>query len=423
MLIRLPCRALHAAPILAGLLIVACGGGADDVVGSGGGGQPPGAPSGATTSTATGGQTTTDTGSGGSGSGALTHGGTFTIHHEDGGFGEKQNGATYKFDDASGTNPLSVWDFAIPGPEHNGAYSVGYRAPDEVSALKDSGEAPEPPHARVGRYLAGAHYADDEASNFYSWNVMVGVDGQEDVERAYVAYYMRIDPDWSFDDVAGPEGDHNFKETQMAAGEGPWGTSGDNWYYGLFGIDGAGVQIAFNPETLATPISSANPAVVSFYPETGAAFSTVSFTNPRDSWVKIELLLEHDKAGGIHRVWADNVLQWDVTLDDDNGVSPSARSRTIVGGYAREDGAEPRYRNNFRYYADIYYDTSWARVVLADTETYEAATVVEAQPIVSWSDSEIVVTVNLGRLAAGPAYLHVFDADGNHVEARAVDID
>ncbi len=352
--------------------------------------------------------------------GVLQHGMTWVLDHSPGGLGEKA-APTLRFDDASGTDILDTWDFAIPGPEHNGPYAVGYRTPQEVTRLKSNGSAPPLPHDRVQRYIAGAHFTEQE-SNFYSWNVMVGLDGEQATQRGYVSYYMRIDPDWTLDDIPGPEGDHNFKEAQMAAGGGPWGDSGDNWYYGLSGLADPQVQLAFNRETLAGPITAVDDQVVQWYQDTGAAFSKRSFTNPRSAWVKVEYLLEHDTSNGRHRVYADNVKQWDVQLDDDNGIGPKPRSRTVFGGYAREDGNTDPYRNNFRYYADVYYDTSWARVILANAESYPDATIVEPQPLISWTDDSISITVNLGRIPAGPAYLHVFDDDDQPLAVVPVDV-
>jgi hypothetical protein len=89
-----------------------------------------------------------------------------------------------------------------------------------------------------------------------------------------------------------------------------------------------------------------------------------------------------------------------------------------VGGYYRwatDINDTSTYRgdeNAYRYFDDMYVDTTLMRVMLADNATYENATVVEPQIPTEWSDGSITVTVNLGQLAgAGSAYLFVFDAD------------
>ena len=71
------------------------------------------------------------------------------------------------------------------------------------------------------------------------------------------------------------------------------------------------------------------------------------------------------------------------------------------------------YTSNWRYYDDIYVDTTLARVVLAEQPTLSDASIVEVQIPSAWSDSSITATVNLGKFAPGQtAYLFVVDASG-----------
>ena len=79
--------------------------------------------------------------------------------------------------------------------------------------------------------------------------------------------------------------------------------------------------------------------------------------------------------------------------------------RTIaIGGYARMQG----YTTNWRYFDDIYIDTSLARVVLADKPALSEATIIENQIPTAWSDGSITATVNLGKFTQGQtAYLFV----------------
>ena len=68
----------------------------------------------------------------------------------------------------------------------------------------------------------------------------------------------------------------------------------------------------------------------------------------------------------------------------------------------------------FRYFDDLYVDTTWSRVVLADSADYSAASVVEPQIPSAWSDASITAQANLGRLTCpATAYLFVFDASGS----------
>jgi hypothetical protein len=88
---------------------------------------------------------------------------------------------------------------------------------------------------------------------------------------------------------------------------------------------------------------------------------------------------------------------------------PGTRRTVGIGGYARMEG----YTSNWRYFDDVYLDTTLARVVLADTPVLSQATIIENQIPSAWSDGSITATVNLGKFAQGQtAYLFVVDASG-----------
>jgi len=69
--------------------------------------------------------------------------------------------------------------------------------------------------------------------------------------------------------------------------------------------------------------------------------------------------------------------------------------------------------DSFRYFDDIYIDTTWSRVVLANNADYDQATIVEPQIPSAWSSGSITAEMNLGAII-GDAYLFVFDADNSH---------
>jgi hypothetical protein len=69
--------------------------------------------------------------------------------------------------------------------------------------------------------------------------------------------------------------------------------------------------------------------------------------------------------------------------------------------------------DNCRYFADIYLDTSLARVVLGNAATLDACTLREVQIPTAWSESSISIVANLGAMSSGQtAYLFVVDSDG-----------
>src|SRR5690349_20342626 len=82
------------------------------------------------------------------------------------------------------------------------------------------------------------------------------------------------------------------------------------------------------------------------------------------------------------------------------------------GGFARATFSTL----NRRYFADLYMDTSLARVMLVQ------GSVSEIQIPTSWSDTSITFTVNLGAAVPGAASLVVFNSGGTQVGSFAVTI-
>jgi hypothetical protein len=94
-----------------------------------------------------------------------------------------------------------------------------------------------------------------------------------------------------------------------------------------------------------------------------------------------------------------------------NGSGPMLENLVVHGVEANATmGAGDRY-----WADDVYLDTTWARVMLADQPTWAASTHREIQIPQSWSSdgSSIGIVVNQGTFASGStAYLYVIDASG-----------
>lgn len=92
----------------------------------------------------------------------------------------------------------------------------------------------------------------------------------------------------------------------------------------------------------------------------------------------------------------------------------------LTDSAASSKGNGRTHPDAFRYFDDLYVDTSLARVVLANAPSYGAATIVEPQIPVTWSDTQVEARVNLGALPdSGTAYLCVFDANDEPSEPCA----
>jgi len=94
-----------------------------------------------------------------------------------------------------------------------------------------------------------------------------------------------------------------------------------------------------------------------------------------------------------------------------SGVStgiPQPNRTITIGGFNRNSGA-----NNWRYYADIYLDTTWSRVCIGDSNVYNNCTVREMQIPSSWSTGLIQVQLKQNTLAAlNGNWLYVIDDIG-----------
>lgn len=352
--------------------------------------------------------------------GSVSHGVSVTI--EGSGFGQKSPASPVVWDDCSGTDPGEKWDFVYPY-SNDPEFRLTYRTPGEVQKAGGKTGGVALPHEHVTRYFAGAHYNSGPTDAHAGYNVCAGKNGQEGATYTYISFYSAIDPDWHFvfDNPDPAENDHNFKEYDWAAGTGYMG-SGPNLYFGRPQVaESSSTWGANYYEGMNAKVFGVDPAVMNYYPSTGGIFGTVSVPTPQTGWHKVELVLKHGSDDGFHRVYQDNVRVWDADVNDDQLGSPAARAETVFGGYAREAGSTDEYKNNWRYYADVYYDHSLARVVLADAATYADATVVEPQIPSAWSDGSISIDINQGRLADGAeAWVYVFDATGTPSTGYAV---
>jgi hypothetical protein len=347
--------------------------------------------------------------------GTWAHGKSATLAGS--GFGLKATAAPAVWDDGSG-DPKTKWDYLYPFSS-DPAFQMQYRTPADVTLADGVVGGVALPNPHTQRYLAGAHYSSTPVDANSGYMVAAGKVLAEVPEYTYINYYRAIDPSWHLnthcEDGETSDCDHNFKDYDYAEGAGPYGDGNNIYFCTGSGQDPLAPSVNWAANYLEgtkLTINSVNKSFMDWYPSTGTVYSSVAVAGPGRGWQKIELVFKHASADGYHRVLQNNVLAWDVSLDDD-GLPPGQRAETVIGGYAREYGDTEPYKGNWRYYADIYYDHSLARVILANAADYAKATIMEPQPPGVWSDGAIGVTVNLGALPdCGTVYAFVFDATG-----------
>lgn len=322
-------------------------------------------------------------------SGQWSHKGTVTIQGS--GFGTKAQAAPLVWDDASASDIRSKWTGAWPDQSDSSVFYTRYTTPMRGISL---------PHDNVSRYIAGGHGNS-------GWTLSVALFKDYNIpaypQPVYVTYYYRVDDAWNF-----CSSDNNFKLGSHSQAGGPY--ADPYWYYEHRNPDFSGKTVKPGIITPYIPSSSG----------TSFTFGTGAAANPAaGQWVKVEVeALYTNQSSGYVKIWNNGILMNRYNGPTDSG-SPGWRAEA-VGGYARCYG----YSTNWRYFADVYFDTSHARVILGNAPTYTASTKREIQIPTSWSNSSISVTANLGSFAAGEtAYLYVVNSSGvvNEV-GRAVTI-
>jgi hypothetical protein len=315
-------------------------------------------------------------------------------------FGTKTTAAPVVFDDSDHGQAVSArWSGGWPSLG-TAACRIQYSTTIRSVAL---------PYTSNGNtsYLRGGHcdtvFADE------GWNVLVWKNRTVSSFPAYTYahWYQRVDPAWVNQDPS----DGNFKWYDWSSGSEPYQTSnGANWYLECANWDvGENCQNHFNDD--------------------GASL-TQDFnwygTSTQDlvaaGWHKYEIFLKFTQSGAGLIEWHRNgvlIHSWAGSRTD--GMTGTARNESF-GGYTFDDGNS----NNYRYFDDIYYDTTWAHVELCAGSTWATRGVCEPQIPTNWNANgqSITITVNLGQFASGTKYLYVMDsAQAKNALGTAITVD
>jgi hypothetical protein len=325
--------------------------------------------------------------------GAFAHKGAVTIAGL--GFGTKAQAAPLVWDDASGTNVLDKWSGYWPTTAPTSSSNMQYMAP--IRGVN-------PPHNRVGTYLTGAHEGCTDANsgvNVAVWKDFNKVEGG----YLYLSYYSFVDTGWVFNVGASPN-DGNFKTFGYSV-QGSIYELPNNWYESLWDSQGRGLWSA--TFTSYTTIINDDSGIMF---GNGPQYYGGHTINPIGSWVKREVLVKISAtANGAITITENNgspCVTYTGITDPYAGTGRSAGP----GGFVRDCGSV----NNRRYFADLYMDTTPARVMLIQGK------LIEPQLVAAWSDTSITFTVNLGAAVPGAANLVVFNSSGVQVGSFAVTI-
>jgi hypothetical protein len=322
-------------------------------------------------------------------SGALNHGGLITILGS--GFGTKAKAAPLVWDDATGVDVSEKWSGAWPNTI--GPYNTAYHTPMRNIGL---------PHNHDTRYIAGDHYSPTVATAvpggaYGGGNVVVFKDiNLPRPFHIYASWYQRLDNAWTFG------ASNNIKTFAYSVCCSPYQLPND-WFTGY----GPPHPTSSSDSGSQWGIGDDGKSIIS--PDLNGHNSWWGHAvNPAaGKWSKVEVAVKvTDQNGGYIQVHENGklVINYAGPTDKYPGTA-----RTIgIGGWSLIKAP-----HNWRYFADIYLDTSLSRIVLANNAVLSQATIVENQIPSSWSDTVITATVNLGQFQAGEsAYLFVVDSNG-----------
>ena len=314
--------------------------------------------------------------------GVLNHKGSITITGS--GFGSKATAAPVVWDDATGSDISNSWDGAWPNATPS--YNTNYYSP--MRGIN-------PPHSHDARYIAGAHATSTGANSGYNVVVFKNISLQPFPFHIYASWYQRADTAWIFG------GDNNYKTFAYSICCSPYEMP-NNWY------------TAYGPPHPSSKTDSAQW----LFTDDGGSMSNPDVNghnvwwdtavNPMaGTWSKVEIAIKvTDQTNGYVKMWENGHQVMGYVGPTDK--YPGTRRTIGIGGYARM-----QEHSNWRYFDDVYLDTTLSHVVLADKPLLSQAKIIENQIPSSWSDGSITVTVNLGQFTQGQtAYLFVVDSSG-----------
>lgn len=311
-------------------------------------------------------------------------------------FGTKSPAAPLVWDDATGANILSKWRQVLPNNiSEDPTQNTNYRTAP-FNGING-------PHARAPKFIGGLHKRD----GFYTGNNVVLEKQFTKTNNLYVSFWTMRDPTWKWCSDPGVTG---------------CGTSDDNWKDAWYDqtaetYSGNGWNIEADPK--AHSCNDAGNWQWHIYDSTGncnaecntATGSHITYglsKGPPCSWRLVEYNLKTvpTATADAIQIFENGSRRMNVTGYTDGTYTGTTRYFS-VGGYSRAMSD-----TNWRYFADVYMDTTPARVVLCQNPTISPTDhgVCYPQIPTAWSDTSITVTVNQAEFQGGTtAYLYVYN--------------
>jgi hypothetical protein len=329
-------------------------------------------------------------------SGSVTQGGTLTISGS--GFGTKSPAQPYLWAPMNGDlNPSSL------GVMKSWASitSLNYQAGCGPAANTGCAAGTPSDGVTTNRWAA-AVYSPSHFGSGNDWNSY----GQ----KSYV--YRKSKRTFAYSN----NGSTNVKTFRV------WGTSATAFlaypdfywsvYNGRIGIEGI-PQNSTNDYTMSsTTVSTAMGPVNKWYSEEYALSSNTSATSS-DGDFRVDINGGADLVSFPNNQWERN----SITLKTASGYQGDGTMKVLYPVHMLiESGGNwiPAPSGSQYFTADVYADTTWARVMVGNSPTFNQTTDREIQVPVQWSSGSIQVNVNVNAFPTGQQmYLFVVDSNGN----------
>lgn len=334
--------------------------------------------------------------------GPLSHKATITISGS--GFGTKSPAPPRVWDWCDDSSPDSL-DIFYPGDRYPRPCSTPSETPFQIDYRRSFHNFSEMPHSRITKFICAAavtcngSWTSDQANNVFTTSPW-------DADTLFLMYYYRMSPTWRRE-TSGSSGD-NLKEVSA--------NGCDGTLCGTY-LNGADTYIDWCNSQTPMLMYPSYPLMRGATPQGDESCSLencISVPNPMLKWIHVEIYWDNyhgykfgysdGQSSAIAANWARRYL---------NSASGTNAKSISIGGFTR--WPRENATGNYRYWAGIYADSTYARVMLGNRPNWEDCSIREPQIPLQWSATQITCTTNLGAFpSTGEAYLFVFDRSNAH---------